>query len=41
MPSKPERLARSTSLGGMNTRGIDGAGEKVNALVDKEKGPRT
>jgi hypothetical protein len=33
MPAKPVRLARSISLAGMNTNGIDGAGENVNSLV--------
>jgi len=37
MPTKPVRLARSTSLGGMKIRGIDGAGAKVCSLINKRK----
>ncbi len=37
MPTKPVRLARSTSLGGMKIRGIDGAGENVYSLIHQNK----
>ncbi len=36
MPTKPVRLARSTSLGGIKTRGIDGAGANVYSLITKK-----
>lgn len=32
MPAKPVRLARSTSVGGIKGRGIEGARAKVNSL---------
>lgn len=40
MPKKPVRLARSTSLGGIKTGGIDGDGENVNSLIRIEKQER-
>lgn len=37
MPTKPVRFARSTSVGGMNTRGMDGAGENVCSLNNRNR----